>query len=223
VIARDFGGLSAIRNRLVRPHWFPSADPLAGARKARSKFYRLLILAVAPLLATLSTVSDAASSNSLAKWFNSGRCAAFDRPYVFDSASMRQLPYLKPGYDDLIVTIPEGMQKALPVPWYVYDRKDGIAYKHVGQDSGIQDTVRFAGKPPVGVPQTSLGASHTKSGLRLGASSAAVVAALGAPYIIRACGLERYVYLRDRGGPPDELDFTIRKGRVVEIFSTLDG
>jgi hypothetical protein len=50
-----------------------------------------------------------------------------------------------------------------------------------------------------------------------------VVAALGAPYIIRACGLERYVYLRDRGGPPDELDFTIRKGRVVEIFSTLDG
>ena len=115
------------------------------------------------------------------------------------------------------------MQKSLPVPWYVYDPRAGVAYRHIGQDSGVEDTLRFAGKPPVSVPQAALLASHTRSGLRLGASAAAVVATLGKPLIVKACGLERYVYLRYREGAPDELDFTISNGRVVEIFSTLEG
>jgi len=115
------------------------------------------------------------------------------------------------------------MQRSLPVPWYVYDPRAGIAYRHVGQDSGVQDTLRFAGKPPAAVPQAMLSESGTKSGLKLGASVATVVATLGRPLILNACGLHRYVYLRERDGAPDELDFTIAYGRVVEIFSTLDG
>jgi hypothetical protein len=123
----------------------------------------------------------------------------------------------------LIVVIPAAMRKSLPVPWYVYDPRAGIAYRHVGQDSGVEDTLRFAGKPPESVPQATLSASHTQSGLKLGANAAMVVATLGKPFVVKACGLQRYVYLREREGAPDELDFTIRSGRVVEIFSTLEG
>lgn len=179
-------------------------------------FHRLLTIALASL-AILPAVPGAAASDSLAQWFNSGRCAAFDRP------SMHQPPYVKPGRDDLIVAIPTGMRKSLPVPWYVYDPRAGIAYRHIGQDSGIEDTLRFAGKPPASVPQASLVTSRTMSGLKLGASAAAVVATLGKPLIVKACSLERYVYLRYRDGAPDELHFTISNGRVVEISSTLDG
>jgi hypothetical protein len=188
------------------------------SRSPTSIARNVLVVAVASL-AILSGARSGAASNSLAQWFNSGRCAAFDRPYVSDPA----VPYVKTGHDDLIVVIPPGMQKSLPVPWYAYDPRAGVAYRHVGQDSGINDTVRFAGKPPLSVPHAALVAAHTTSGLKLGASAAAVVATLGKPFIVKGCGLQRYVYLRERGGQDDELDFTISNGRVVEIFSTLNG
>jgi hypothetical protein len=178
--------------------------------------YRLLIVVFAALLVSPAAVGSTASS-SLDRWFNAGRCAAFDR------GSTHQPPYVKTGSDDLIVVIHAEMRKSLPVPWYVYDPRAGIAYRHVGQDSGVEDTLRFAGRPPESVPQATLSASHTKSGLKLGASAAVVVATIGKPFIVKACGLERYVYLREREGAPDELDFTIRNGRVVEILSTLEG
>lgn len=79
------------------------------------------------------------------------------------------------------------------------------------------------GKPPLSVPQAPLAASHTTSGVKPGTSAAGVVAILGKPFVPKACGLERFVYMRFREGEPDELDFTIKGGRVVEIYSTLGG
>jgi hypothetical protein len=179
----------------------------------------ILCLAIAALLvcATSSAARGDATSGALARWFNAGRCADFDR------VSSPKIPYVKSAREDLIVVIPDRMRKALPVPWYVYDSHSGIAYRHVGQDSGITDTLRFIGNPPLSVPRASLAASHTTSGVKLGTSAAAVVAILGKPFVAKACGLERFVYIRFREGEPDELDLTIKGGRVVEIYSTLGG
>jgi hypothetical protein len=176
---------------------------------------RPLVAAVAAL-AVLLGVPVWAATDPYAAWFDAGHCAAFD------GASNQQLPYVKSGQDDLVVTIRVAMQKSFPT-WYVYDPKAGIAYRHTGQDSGVTKTLRLASKPPAGVPEADLRGIGTQSGLKLGASAATVVATLGKPYVVKACGLQRYEYTRVREGAPDEIDFTIRNGRVVEIFSTLDG
>jgi len=176
---------------------------------------RLPVAAIAALSILLGERASAAT-DPYAAWFEAGRCAAFDK------SSNQQLPYVKSGQDDLVVTIPVAMQKSLAV-WYLYDPKAGIAYRRVGLDSGITKTVRLAGKPPASVPETDLHGSHTQSGLKLGTSAATVVATLGKPYVVKGCGLERYEYARVREGAPDEIAFTIRNGRVVEILSTLDG
>jgi hypothetical protein len=64
---------------------------------------------------------------------------------------------------------------------------------------------------------------HTASGIKLGSSSAEVVSLLGKPKIVNACGLQRYIYLRNREGEPTSLQFTIGNGRVTEIFEDFGG
>lgn len=173
-------------------------------------------------------------SDPFAGWFTGGDCEAMnhlsrakqpdgtveDRYDITHLPSSMKVPRVQHD-EDLKVTY-----KRLNIettPWfYLYDPRAGVAYRHTGGDSDITYTLRFAGKPPPGVPQTDLSV-QTTSGLKLGSSAASVVAALGEPYITRECGVERYDYLRWHVGPDDLLEFTIRNGRVVEIFATFYG
>ena len=79
-----------------------------------------------------------------------------------------------------------------------------------------------SGRPPVSIPQVDLSNARTVSGLRLGASAVSVVQRLGKPLVIHACGMERYEYSdnNDRHSEQNDLDFTIRNGRVIEIVHT---
>jgi hypothetical protein len=176
------------------------------------------------VLVTLSVVlgaQGATAHESLTHWFGARTCPALDGLF---SKSGQQPPYVKSGNDYLIMTIPAGVTRLLKysmkIPWYVYDPRSGVALSHIGGDSGVMETLRIVGKPPVHLPQVDLSGAHTMSGLKLGATSAAVLAALGKPLIIRRCGMERYEYTNSRVGEPNDLDFTIRRGRVIEIFET---
>lgn len=118
------------------------------------------------------------------------------------------------------------LKQSMTVPWYVYDPRTGVAYSHVGGDSGVVETLReVGGPPPVSIPHVDLSGARTQSGIKLGASAASVVQKLGKPRIVRACGMERYEYndTSDPTAEPNDLDFTIRDGRVIEILHTIDG
>jgi hypothetical protein len=166
--------------------------------------------------------SAAAASDPLAAWFRSETCPALDGLY-----SKGSVPAVKTGADTLIVDIPPSvlpsLKTSMTVPWYVYDPHGGAAYSHIGGDSGVVETLRLVtGAPPHPVPAVSLSGAHTKSGIKLGDSAASVVRALGKPHVINACGMQRYEYndTSDPNAEPNDLDFTIKDGRVIEIVHT---
>ena len=183
----------------------------------------LLVMLLAATVAPAA--SSAAASDPLAKWFGSQTCPALDGLY-----GTKQPPPVKTGTDDLVVRIPESvlpeLKQSMTVPWYVYDPHTRTALSHIGIDSGVVDTLRVvSGPPPRSVPNVDLSDAHTKSGLKLGASAASVVRTLGKPLVIRACGMERYEYndTSDPNAEPNDLDFTIKDGRVIEIVHTVSG
>ena len=185
------------------------------------RLYSFLVCAFATV-SVLPTPSSAAASNPLATWFRSLTCPALDGLY-----SKKQPPYVKTGVDGLAVNVPTSvlstLKQSMTVPWYVYDARSGAALSHIGGDSGVVWTLRaVSGPPPVSVPQVDLSNAHTMSGLKLGASAASVVQKLGKPLIIHACGMDRYEYSdnNDTRSEQNDLDFTIRNGRVIEIAHT---
>ena len=166
--------------------------------------------------------SSAAARTPLAKWFGSQTCPALDGLY-----SKKEPPYVKTGSDTLQVDVPEAViskqQISMTVPWYAYDPKTNVALSHVGGDSGVVWTLRAVkGPPPTPLPEVDLSGAHTTSGLKIGASAESVVRTLGKPLVIQACGLERYEYSDDKDpqAEQNDLDFTIRNGRVIEIAHT---
>jgi hypothetical protein len=155
-------------------------------------------------------------------WFGSQTCPALDGLY-----SRREPPYVKTGMETLVLDVPAAVlvkQKvSMTVPWYAYDPKTGVALSHVGGDSGVVWTLRVVrGAPPASLPRVDLSDAHTTSGLKIGASAESVVRTLGKPLVIRACGMERYEYSDDKDpdAEQNDLDFTIRDGRVIEIAHT---
>jgi hypothetical protein len=169
--------------------------------------------------------SGAATSPPLARWFGSETCPALD-----GLRSKTTPPAVKTGTDDLIVTIPESvypsLKQSMTAPWYVYDAHTRTAYSHVGGDSSVVQTLRYVnGAPPQTIPAVDLSGAHTKSGIKLGDSAASVVRTLGKPLIVNACGMQRYEYndTNVKDAEPNDLDFTIKNGRVIEIMHTVDG
>jgi hypothetical protein len=169
-----------------------------------------------------SPAGSAAARSPLATWFGTQTCSALDGLY-----SKKEPPAVKTGMETLVVNVPPGVagnQKvSMTVPWYVYDPKSNVALSHVGGDSGVVWTLRVVkGAPPASLPKVDLSGAHTTSGLKIGASAASVVRILGKPLVIRACGLERYEYSDAKvgDGEQNDLDFTIKDGRVIEIVHT---
>jgi hypothetical protein len=167
----------------------------------------------------------AASSTPIAKWFGAETCPALD-----GLRSKTAPPAVKTGSDDLLVTIPQSvlpsLKPSMTVPWYVYDPHTGTAYSQIGVDSGGVETLRFVnGAPPHAVPTVNLSGAHTKSGIKLGDSAASVERRLGKPLIVNACGMQRYEYndTNIKDAESNDLDFTIKNGRVIEIMHTVDG
>ena len=182
---------------------------------------RFAVIAVTAALATRAGIS-AAPSDPLSKWFGSQTCPALDGLY-----SKEEPPYVKTGSEVLEVQVPKkvlwAQRVSMTVPWYVYDPRTGAALSHIGGDSGVVWTLRVVkGAPPVPLARVDLSGAHTTSGLKLGSSAAAVVQTLGKPLVIRACGMERYEYSDDKDphAEQNDLDFTIRNGRVIEIVHT---
>jgi hypothetical protein len=174
------------------------------------------------VVAVLPATRSSAASGTLATWFASRTCPALDGLY-----SKKQPPYVKTGVDNLIVHVPESvlplLKESMTVPWYVYDPQTGTALSHIGGDSGVVWTLRVVGgPPPARIPHVDLSNAHTQSGIKLGASASSVVQKLGKPMVIRACGMERYEYTdnNDPNSEPNDLDFTISNGRVIEIVHT---
>jgi hypothetical protein len=185
------------------------------------RWHRLTAGALAAAL-VLSGARSAAASDPLAKWFASQTCPALDGLY-----SKKEPPSVKTGMETLVVNVPNDVlwkQKiSMTVPWYVYDPKNGVALSHIGGDSGVVWTLRVVeGSPPTPLPHVDLRGAHTNSGLKLGASAASVVQTLGKPLVIHACGMDRYEYndTKDPHAEPNDLDFTIRNGRMIEIVHT---
>lgn len=185
------------------------------------RWYRITVGTIAAAL-VLPAASSAAATDPLAKWFGSQTCPALDGLY-----SKKEPPNVKTGDETLVVNVPNDVlakQKiSMTVPWYVYDPKHGVALSHVGGDSGVVWTLRVVkGAPPAPLPQVDLSGAHTNSGLKLGSTAASVVQTLGKPLVIHACGLDRYEYndTKDAQAEPNDLDFTIRDGRVIEIVHT---
>jgi hypothetical protein len=181
-----------------------------------------VVLAAAAIVAA---PSNAATTNPLAKWFGSQTCPALD-----GLSSKKTPPAVKTGTDDLIVNVPASvlplLSPSMTVPWYVYDPHTQTAYSHIGGDSGVVQTLRLVGGPPPhAVPTVDLSGAHTQSGIKLGDSAASVLRTLGKPLIINACGMQRYEYndTNVKGAEPNDLDFTIKDGRVIEIMHTVDG
>jgi hypothetical protein len=185
------------------------------------KAQRVLAWALAAAV-VLPAMRGSAANDPLAKWFGSRTCAALNGLYSDGGP-----PAVKTGSDDLLVHIPDRvlplLKESMTVPWYVYDPKLNAAFSHIGIDSGVVETLReVAGPPPVSIPSVDLGSARTKSGIKLGDGAASVVQKLGKPHVVRACGMERYEYddTSDPNAQPNDLDFTIRSGRVIEIVHT---
>jgi hypothetical protein len=169
-----------------------------------------------------STAASTTANHRLAAWFGSQTCPALDGLY-----SKKEPPAVKTGSETLVVDVPPnvlgGETASLTVPWYVYDPKAHVALSHIGGDSGVVFTLRvIKGAPPTPLSTVDLSGAHTTSGLKIGSSAASVVRILGKPLIIHACGLERYEYSDSNvgDGEQNDLDFTIRDGRVIEIVHT---
>jgi hypothetical protein len=182
-----------------------------------------VLLALLLAAAVSAPAESKPAIKSMKAWFGAQTCPALDGLY----SGKRVPPAVKTGSETLVVDVPSnvlGAQKtSLTIPWYVDDPKSHVALSHVGGDSGVVWTLRVVkGAPPAPVSTVDLSGAHTTSGLRIGSSSESVVRILGKPLIIRACGLERFEY-SDENVPDAEqndLDFTIRDGRVIEIVHT---
>jgi 6-phosphogluconolactonase len=169
------------------------------------------------------------NTDPIARWFNAGRCAVFNEAAAW---SGRQPPYVKDG-EDYVANGAEPLLKqgqfgiiirrAGDRSAYYYDPRGHFAVHYPIRDVGGSFTLRTSGPPPPAVPQHDLSKLHTVSGIKLGSSAATVVSLLGQPKIVNGCGLQRYVYLRSREGEPLSLQFTIGKGRVIEIFEDFGG
>jgi hypothetical protein len=158
----------------------------------------------------------------LAVWFGSQTCPALDGLY-----SKKTPPPVKTGSESLVVDVPPeatgNQPMSLTVPWYLYDPSAQVAISHIGGDSGVVWTLRVVnGPPPSHIPTFELGNVRTTSGLKIGSSAASVIKVLGKPLIIRACGLERFEYSDSNqpDGEQNDLDFTIKNDRVIEIMHT---
>jgi 6-phosphogluconolactonase (cycloisomerase 2 family) len=154
-------------------------------------------------------------TDPIARWFNAGRCAAFNEMLWTDA---HPPPLVKPGSDGVIQDRVTATSRG-----YFYDPRSRFALHYPNTDSAGTFTLRLSGPPPPGVPRHDLSKLQTASGIKLGTGADTVVRLLGAPKIIKGCGLQRYVYLRNRDGEPTSLEFTIRDGRVIEIFEDFGG
>jgi hypothetical protein len=181
-----------------------------------------LLFALVLSTVVASTGGSASARHRLATWFGSQTCPALDGLY-----SKKEPPAVKTGSETLVVNVPMDVLSkqtaSLTVPWYVYDPKAHVALSHIGGDSGVVFTLRVVkGAPPAPLSTVDLSGAHTTSGLKIGSSAASVVRILGKPLVIHACGLERYEYSDSNvgDGEQNDLDFTIREGRVIEIVHT---
>lgn len=156
-------------------------------------------------------------TDPIARWFNAGRCTSFDK-MLWSETDAHPPPLVKRGSDGVIQDHVTETTRG-----YFYDPRSGFALHYPNTDSEGTFTLRLSGPPPVGVPRHDLSKLQTASGIKLGTSVATVVSVLGAPKIVNGCGLRRYVYLRNRQGEPTSLQFTIRDGRVIEIFEDFGG
>ncbi len=152
-------------------------------------------------------------SDPVHRWFNAGRCPAFDGTLAADGA-----PLAKRDSDGVIFD-----RRTANVRGYVYDPTSRFALHYPNTDSGATLTLRLSAPPPAGVRRNDLSKLRTASGITLGSLAKTVEAALGKPKIVRGCGLQRYVYLRSTEGEPTSLQFTIDNGRVTEIFEDFGG
>jgi len=153
------------------------------------------------------------TSDPIHRWFNAGRCAALD------GALEGTTPPLAKRDSEGVIFDPITAKTR----GYFYDPKSRAALYYPNTDSAGTFTLRLSPPPPAGVPRHDLSKLHTASGIQLGSRAASVVAALGKPKIVHGCGLQRYVYLRSEEGEPTSLQFTIEKGRVIEIFEDFGG
>jgi 6-phosphogluconolactonase (cycloisomerase 2 family) len=154
-------------------------------------------------------------TDPIARWFNAGRCAAFNEMLWTDA---HPPPLVRPGSDGVIQDHVTATTRG-----YFYDPRSRSALHYPNTDSAGTFTLRLTGPPPPGVPRHDLSKLQTASGIKLGTGADTVVRLLGAPKIVNGCGLQRYVYLRNRDGEPTSLEFTIDDGRVIEIFEDFGG
>lgn len=175
------------------------------------------------MFAVLALVTLVAAADPAATWFQTGSCPSFTGPYTHKPPYGGKPPVVSQTLETLEWPPSlRSMKVSQSVPSYVYDPKHGIAFKTIGQDSGIERTLRYdAAAPPVHVQTADLSAMHTTSGAKLGMSAAALVHMFGKPYVVKGCGIERYAY--STGVQEDALEFTIENGRVVEIYVTAAG
>ncbi|MBV9737799.1 MAG: hypothetical protein JO177_06465 [Candidatus Eremiobacteraeota bacterium] len=169
----------------------------------------LVLLAIASGVCN-SSGSAATGADSIARWFETGRC-----PALTTISSSEHPPVAKRDAGGVILTAVPRLYGSR----YFYDPTSRFAL-HLDIPEKNAETLILrvvSGAPPKGVPQRDLSKARTASGIKLGSSAAAVSAALGTPMIVNACGLERYVYQKPGEGLR-LLTFTISHRRVVEIF-----
>jgi DNA-binding beta-propeller fold protein YncE len=152
----------------------------------------------------------ALTTDPVARWFNSERCAAFGD--VPDSGA-HSPPVAK--RDSNLILGSAG-------PGYFFDPKRRIALHYPYGDAGGTIGLQEAGNPPSGVLRRDLGGLQTSSGIKLGSHAETIVKALGKPKVISACNEQAYFYVTP-GGMPLLLQFTIRDGVVVGIFEERGG
>jgi 6-phosphogluconolactonase len=170
--------------------------------------------ALAPLAHSPFTAA-ANTTDPIARWFNTGRCAAFDEEV---QTGAQTPPLAKRDSDGVMFDRVTASTRG-----YAYDPKNHFALRYPNTDSEGTFTLRVSGPPPAGVALRDLSRLHTASGITLGTRAETVVSLLGKPKIVTGCGLQRYVYMRSLEGEPTSLQFTIAGGKVTELFEDFGG
>ena len=173
---------------------------------------------LAPLAKSPFTIA-ANTTDPVAGWFDSGRCATFTN---WSWNGGRAPPVAKRDWE--IIFAGRG---APPAPGYFYDPAHHLALHYPSGDSGGIITLRLNNEPPpAGVPRRNLSAQGA-SKITVGTSAEAVARALGKPEIVTGCNQQMYVYLSSPAngseGEPLLLEFTIAHGRVSEISEERGG
>jgi len=154
-------------------------------------------------------------TDPIARWFNAGRCAAFNGALWIDA---HPPPFAKRDSEGVIFDRVTAATRG-----YFYDPESRFALRYPNADSEGTFTLRVSRPPPAGVPRHDLSKLQTTSGIKLGSSADMVLRLLGKPKIVNGCNQQRYIYLRSREGEPTSLEFTIGSGRVTEIFEDFGG